>query len=176
MITGDVLEGNATYMINDTTPKPPLYTFTEILEIGLRFLDQWNFPIIISAGNHRKLGANIQFLEGDMVFHGHEHQSGISYKNGVLWAKSHNAFEPMKVKPKTGFRVIQYLNMTHVSIDEEVYSYHVREPAKTISSEQEESREYFLNTSNNGFLSINLFEPMRFVAILLATVNKGRLI
>ena len=52
IITGDFLEGGVTYFTNETTGKPPKYTFEQVINIGLDFLDMWNFPIFLVSGNH----------------------------------------------------------------------------------------------------------------------------
>ncbi len=224
LITGDFLEGTATYMINETTQQPPLYSFSELVEIGLRFLDEWDFPIIVTAGNHDwmkiypsrdysveewfkfmyphpvqhfrfgnmnligysildeitdnilanlqasvirdqnitnifythfdfdgKLASNIQVLSGDVVIHGHEHHSGIYYKNGALWVKTHNVFEPQKMSPSTGFRVIQYVNTTHVNIDENIYPYHGSDDSMAATSSS--------TNDNNGLIETQTAPP-----------------
>ncbi len=51
LLTGDFIEGSATYMVNGSGT-PPLYTYEQLMEIALKFIDQWNFPIFIIPGNH----------------------------------------------------------------------------------------------------------------------------
>ena len=214
LLTGDLIEATATYMVNESTGKPPLYTYSKLLEIGLRFLDQWDFPVFVTAGNHdwmkvypsrnysmnewfsymypgdyqyfqfngftfigysilnemsnellinlkkastmnaltsqgtivythfdydERLLANADTLNLKMSLQGHTHRSSITYKNQRLWVITHSAFNPQLMEPKTGFRVIKFVNSTHIQIDNTIYPFlqeEFKKPLMTTEKEQ----------------------------------------